>query len=101
MRASMTGPAPFKVLLIYPKFSAESFWNYSVSAELLGARYPTAPLGLITLAALLPRNWSLRLVNRNTEPLEDRDLEWADLIMTGGMLFQQSDTLFLIKRAKE
>ena len=73
-----------------------SFWNYSVTAELLGARYPTIPLGLITLAAMLPPEWSVRLVNRNTETLQDADLDWADMVMTGGMLFQQADTLCLI-----
>ena len=85
--------------MVYPRFSAGSFWNYSISAELLGARYPTAPLGLITLAALLPSHWTVRLVNRNTETLEDADLAWADVVMTGGMLFQQADSLALIRRA--
>ena len=89
-------PAPCNVLMIYPRFSAESFWNYSVTAELFGARYPTIPLGLITLAAMLPRQWTVRLVNRNTETLDEADLDWADLVMTGGMLFQQADSLRLI-----
>ncbi len=84
------------VLMIYPRFSAGSFWNYSITAELLGARYPTIPLGLVTLAAMLPREWTVRLVNRNTETLNDADLDWADLVMTGGMLFQQADSLKLI-----
>ena len=74
-----------KVLMVYPRFSAGSFWNYAITSELLGARYPTIPLGLITLAAMLPPHWDVRLINRNTEPLEDADLEWADLVMTGGM----------------
>jgi radical SAM superfamily enzyme YgiQ (UPF0313 family) len=82
--------------MIYPRFSAGSFWNYSATAELLGARYPTIPLGLITLAAMLPRAWRVRLVNRNTESLDTADLDWANLVMTGGMLFQQADTLRLI-----
>ena len=59
-------PTPCNLLMIYPRFSAESFWNYSVTAELFGARYPTIPLGLITLAAMLPRQWAVRLVNRPT-----------------------------------
>src|SRR6476660_5955679 len=84
------------VLMIYPRFSAGSFWNYSITAELLGARYPTIPLGLVTLAAMLPQEWTVRLVNRNTETLNDADLDWADLVMTGGMLFQQADSLKLI-----
>jgi radical SAM superfamily enzyme YgiQ (UPF0313 family) len=82
--------------MIYPRFGDDSFWNYSVTAELLGARYPTIPLGLITVAAMLPPNWNVRLVNRNTETLDKGDLDWADLIMTGGMLFQQADSLRLI-----
>src|ERR1700681_188682 len=85
-----------RVLLIYPRFSAATFWNYTIACELVGARYPAAPLGLITLAATLPRTWDLRLVNRNTEELTDTDLQWADLVMTGGMLAQQVDTLELI-----
>jgi radical SAM superfamily enzyme YgiQ (UPF0313 family) len=88
------------VLMIYPRFSAGSFWNYSITSELLGARYPTIPLGLITLAAMLPAHWTVRLVNRNTETLDDADLDWADLVMTGGMLFQQADSLRLIGRAQ-
>lgn len=88
------------VLMIYPRFSAGSFWNYSITSELLGARYPTIPLGLITLAAMLPAHWKIRLVNRNTETLDEADLDWADLVMTGGMLFQQADSLRLIRRAQ-
>ena len=82
-----------KVLMIFPRFNTNSFWNYRATCELKGARYPAAPLGLITVAALLPRSWEARLVNRNTETLGEADLEWADLVMTGGMLFQQPDTL--------
>ncbi len=85
-----------RVLMVYPRFSAATFWNFSVACELVGARYPAAPLGLITLAATLPRHWDIRLVNRNTEELTDADLDWADLVMTGGMLAQQVDTLALI-----
>ena len=87
------------VLMIYPRFSAGSFWNYSITSELLGARYPTIPLGLVTLAAMLPAHWTVRLVNLNTETLDEADLDWADLVMTGGMLFQQADSLRLIRRA--
>ena len=81
------------VLMIYPKFATESFWNFSEACELVGARYPATPLGLITVAALLPKSWTVRLVNRNTEELTESDLAWADMVMTGGMLFQQLDTL--------
>jgi radical SAM superfamily enzyme YgiQ (UPF0313 family) len=85
-----------RVLLVYPRFSAATFWNFAVACELVGARYPAAPLGLITLAAMLPPHWDIRLVNRNTEELTEADLAWADVVMTGGMLAQQFDTLGLI-----
>ncbi len=89
-----------RVLLVYPRFAGTSFWNYRATCELLGARYSAAPLGLITVAALLPPAWDVRLVNRNTEELRDADLDWADVVMTGGMLPQRNDTLHLIERAQ-
>jgi len=84
------------VLLVFPKFNPNSFWNLQAVCDISGARCPAPPLGLITLAALLPPAWSLRLVNRNAEELTEHDLAWADLVMTGGMLPQQDDTLALI-----
>src|SRR6266851_5570723 len=69
--------------------------------EVYGARFPAPPLGLITVAALLPPAWQCRLVNRNTEELQESDLDWADLVMTGGMLPQQPDTLRVIELAHE
>jgi radical SAM superfamily enzyme YgiQ (UPF0313 family) len=91
---------PCRALLIYPRFGVPTFWNFTVACDLAGARYPAAPLGLITLAALLPPCWDIRLVNRNTEELTEADLEWADLVMTGGMLAQQVDTLALVALAQ-
>ena len=82
--------------MIYPRFVAETFWNFAEACKLMGARYPAAPLGLITVAAMLPQTWDVRLINRNTEELTDADFDWADLVMTGGMLPQQADTLLLI-----
>ena len=81
------------VLLVAPCFSGQSFWNFRAACEVYGARFPAPPLGLITVAALLPRSWECRLVNRNTEELHEADLDWADLVMTGGMLPQQPDAL--------
>ena len=87
------------VLLVAPRFSGQSFWNLGAACEVFGARFPSPPLGLITVAALLPASWECRLVNRNTEELRDADLDWADLVMTGGMLPQQPDVLHLIELA--
>jgi radical SAM superfamily enzyme YgiQ (UPF0313 family) len=55
---------------------------------------------MITVAAMLPPEWEVRLVNRNTEDLQIGDLEWADMVMTGGMLFQQADAFEIIDMAQ-
>src|SRR5437764_10470688 len=90
---------PCRVLMVYPKFVPDSFWNYTEACELVGAKYPAAPLGLITVASMLPNHLDIHLVNRNTEPLTDSDLDWADLVMVGGMLNHQPDFLYLIDLA--
>ncbi len=92
---------PCRVLLVYPKFVPNSFWGYTEACKLIGARYPAAPLGLITVAALLPQDWEFKLVNCNTEDLELADIEWADMVMTGGMLNQQPDCFRLIEFCHE
>ena len=74
-----------RVLLIYPRFASETFWNFAEVCELVGARYPASPLGLITVAGMLPPHWEVRLVDRNTEDLTDADLAWADMVVTGGV----------------
>jgi radical SAM superfamily enzyme YgiQ (UPF0313 family) len=88
-------------LLIYPEFSRHGFWNYKEVCRIQGAKYPAAPLGLITLAALLPQGWNFRLIDLNTATLEDADIHWADLVFIGGMLPQQLSFLKLIDRVQE
>lgn len=88
-----------KCLLVQPKFSTFSFWNYDEVCRILGAKYPNPPLGLMTVAALLPQQWEFKLVDENVEPLLDEHLEWAEITGTGGMLAQQLGVLSLIERA--
>src|ERR1700747_1495384 len=88
------------VLLIAPRFNGQSFWNFSAACEVHGAKFPAPPLGLITVAALLPPSWECRLINRNTEELSEAEREWADLVMTGGMMPQRPDTLTVIALAQ-
>lgn len=92
----MTVSRPCNVLMLYPLFSAESFWSFGESCKLMGVRRPAAPLGLITVAAMLPESWTVKLIDCNTQPFGDEDLAWADVVFTGGMLPQQADTLRLI-----
>jgi radical SAM superfamily enzyme YgiQ (UPF0313 family) len=96
----MTRTSP-NALLVFPKFNPNSFWNLQAVCDIWGARCPAPPLGLITVAALLPASWNLRLVNRNAEELTDADLAWADLVMAGGMLPQQDDAIAVIEMCRK
>ena len=90
-----------KCLLIHPEFSKNSSLNYADVCKLVGAKYPVPPLGLITVAALLPQTWEYRLVDINTESLSDQHFVWADFVCTGGMLSQQPGILSVIRKAHE
>lgn len=90
-----------KCLLVQTKFSEFSFWNYQAVCEIVGAKYPAAPLGLLTVAALFPQHWEFRLIDENVEPLLDEQLKWADIVCTGGMLPQQKSMLAFIRRAHD
>lgn len=89
-----------RCLLVYPEFTLKSFWNFKATCDLQNAKYPATPLGLITVAAMLPADWDVKLVDCNVEQLLDADLEWADVVMTGGMLPQQPSTLEIIARSQ-
>ncbi len=78
-----------RCLLIHPKFSPYSFWNFVEVSKIVGAKYLAAPLGLMTVAALLPPEWEIKIIDTNVETLLDEHFEWANLIFTGGMLPQQ------------
>jgi radical SAM superfamily enzyme YgiQ (UPF0313 family) len=96
----MAGMRARNVLMVYPRFVADSFFNFRAACEAIGRRSAAAPLGLITVAALLPPEWSVRFLDRNVEELTERDLTWADLVMTGGMIVQQRDTLDIIRMCR-
>ena len=73
-----------KVLLIYPEFP-DTFWSYKHALKFIGRRATQPPLGLLTVAALLPAAWVKRLVDLNVTRLKPADLAWADYAFIGGM----------------
>src|ERR1043165_5983649 len=89
-----------RALLVYPEFRSASFWNYRETCELVDARYPAAPLGLCTVAALLPPEWEVSLIDRNVETWDDSMLDGVDVVLTGGMMPQQRDCIELIRKAR-
>ncbi|HDQ46252.1 MAG TPA: DUF4070 domain-containing protein [bacterium] len=90
-----------RCLIIQSAFSEFSFWNYVDVCKMVGAKYPSAPLGLLTVAALLPQQWLFKLADENIEPVLDEHFEWADIVCIGGMLPQQFNMLSLIDRAHQ
>ena len=88
-----------RCLLINPEFRTESFWSFTAACELKGAKTISPPLGLLTVAAILPQQWEFRLADLNVRPLSKADWDWADLICTGGMLPQQPSLFEIIDQA--
>ena len=90
-----------KCLIVQSEFSEFSFWNYVDICKITGAKYPAAPLGLLTVAALLPQHWEFKLIDANVEPLLAEHFEWADIVCMGGMLPQQQSMLTIIDKAHQ
>ncbi len=88
-----------KILLINPVFPA-SYWSFPEQLKFLGAKTMNPPLGLLTLAALLPKDWEIRLVDLAAQPRSDLDWNWPDMVMISGMLIQRDNLVELIKEAK-
>jgi radical SAM superfamily enzyme YgiQ (UPF0313 family) len=91
--------AAIKVLMIWPRFPP-SFWGFEAMLDLIPEETIHPPLGLLTVAALCPKNWKLRLVDRNFEDLPDSDILWADLVMVSGMPVQKDDIRETLLRAR-
>ncbi|MGA7523523.1 MAG: B12-binding domain-containing radical SAM protein [Acidobacteriaceae bacterium] len=87
------------VLLIYPGFP-DTYWSFRYALSFQGKRAAQPPLGLMTVAALLPAAWNKRLIDTNVERLRDRDLAWADVAFIGGMHVQQRDLLSIVRRCR-
>ena len=88
-----------RVLLLYPLFP-KSFWSFDKALELIGRKVSLPPLGMITVAAILPQTWEFRLVDRNARYETEADWDWADLVIISGMIVQKPDMLHLISEAK-
>ncbi|MBI2626546.1 MAG: B12-binding domain-containing radical SAM protein, partial [Candidatus Nealsonbacteria bacterium] len=68
-----------KILLVYPKYP-ETFWSFKHALKFIGKKATFPPLGLLTVAAMLPSDWQKKLVDMNVENLGDSDIKWADYI---------------------
>ena len=89
-----------RTLLIAPQF-ARNMWTYERAMALIGRKSVMPPLGLVTVAALLPQDWEFRLVDRNVRDLTAADWSWAELVLISGMTAQREDFLALLQAAKQ
>ena len=88
-----------RVLLLAPEFP-DTFWSFKHALKFIHRRASSPPLGLLTVAAMLPAAWEKRLVDLNVAELADADLAWADYAFIGGMVVQRESARRLIARCK-
>ncbi|MBI4616186.1 MAG: B12-binding domain-containing radical SAM protein [Planctomycetes bacterium] len=88
-----------RALLVNPLFPT-TYWGFQHALPLAGVRSSLPPLGLITVAALLPREWQIRLVDLNIEPLSDAEILRADVVLVGGMLVQMPSMQDVLSRTR-
>ncbi len=89
-----------RVLLLYPLFP-KSFWSFEKTLALLNRKAMLPPLGLVTVAAILPQEWEFKLVDRNVRQVTEAEWAWADLVILSAMIVQKEDLLHQIQEAKQ
>src|SRR4029077_17251127 len=93
------GIIPMKALLVYPEWP-DTYWSFKHALPFEGKRSVFPPLGLLTVASLLPTTWEQRLVDVNIRPVSDADLEWADVVLISAMLVQKEGMLKILSRCR-
>jgi radical SAM superfamily enzyme YgiQ (UPF0313 family) len=89
-----------RTLFIYPEFP-KTFWSYEKILELVNRKVLLPPLGMVTVAALLPQQWEMKLVDRNVREVSEAEWDWAELVVISGMIVQKADMAEQISRAKQ
>ncbi len=88
-----------KALLVYPEIP-DTFWSFKHILKFIRKRAAHVPLGLITIASMLPKDWELQLVDMNVEHLSDEQIKWADLVLIGAMVIQKESVKEVVARSK-
>jgi radical SAM superfamily enzyme YgiQ (UPF0313 family) len=89
-----------KALLVYPE-NPVTFWSFKYALKFIHRKAAFPPLGLLTVASMLPSNWDLKLIDLNIEPLTDKLLVWADYVLISAMNVQRESTMSVIDRCKQ
>ena len=88
-----------KVLLVYPE-TPLSFWSFKDALKFVSKKAPEPPLGLITIAAMLPKEWETKLIDMNVSKLKDEHIRWADYVFLSGMNIHMNSFKDVIRRCK-
>ena len=89
-----------KALLLYPQYP-DTFWSFKYALPFISKRAVNPPLGLLTVAAMLPDTWEKRLVDMNVADLKDQDLQWADYVFISAMAVQKKSVREVVSRCKK
>jgi radical SAM superfamily enzyme YgiQ (UPF0313 family) len=88
-----------KALLAYPEYP-NTFWSFTHALKFISKKAANPPLGLLTIASMFPKDWEVRLVDMNVEPLRDKDILWADYVFVSAMVIQKKSADELIERCR-
>ena len=88
-----------RILLVYPEYP-DTFWSFKYALKFVSKKAAYPPLGLITVASLLPNNWETKLVDMNIEKLRMEDILWADYVFISAMSTQIRSATHVIDRCK-
>jgi len=86
-----------KILLVSPR-TPDTFWSFKHAVRFVQRKASMAPLGLLTVAGMLPADWELKLVDMNVKRLKDADLRWADYVLIGAMIVQKDAVHEIVAR---
>ena len=89
-----------KTLLVYPEYK-ETFWSFKYALKFIFKKASTPPLGLLTVAALLPEKWEKRLIDMNVRSLKDKDLKWADIVFISAISIQKDSVKEIMERCRK
>jgi radical SAM superfamily enzyme YgiQ (UPF0313 family) len=89
-----------KILLVYPRYP-DTFWGFKHALKFASKKASFPPLGLLTIAAMLPNEWEKRLVDMNVRRLSDEDIKWADYVFLSAMVVQGESATEVIARANK
>ena len=89
-----------KILLIYPKYP-DTFWSFKHALKFISKKASFPPLGLLTVAAMLPQKWEKRLIDMNVSALSEDDLKWADYVFISAMVVQKKSAREVIRKCKK